>query len=447
MSKTALAWAIAYGAGLLLSVVDPFYGLLAYLLDYYANPPHRWWGRPLPDLRWSLLAGGVILAAYLVKGGSLLDRRILRHAQTKWLIGFLGIAILITPMAISVDRSLHYLTDIVKLTVLYFLIVGTVRTRSQFRWFVLVMIVGAFVWGLDAFADPKRRAGRLFGIGGPDSDTDNSTAAHLLTVIPFIGLSFLNGRLWEKALCVIAAPFVLNTIILCNSRGATLAIGAAAVAALAMARGKFRVYVAGLALLGGVLFVSLVDSTFVARQLTLLQYEEDNSAVSRIESWKGALRLMRDHPLGTGGGGFDILSPVYIPEIVEAHGGQERAAHNTYLWVGSDWGVVGLVLFMGFIATTLVDLHRIRRETTDRRAYLESFAIEVALIGFLTAAFFINRPYAEILYWLAALTAVLRNLHDAERETASAIGPTEDLGTQDPLSPGRRCLQSGSARV
>ena len=43
---------------------------------------------------------------------------------------------------------------------------------------------------------------------------------------------------------------------------------------------------------------------------------------------------------------------------------------------------------------------------------LESLALEVALISFLGAAVFINRMYAEILYWLVALAASLANIHD-----------------------------------
>lgn len=421
MSKTALAWLIAYGAGLLLSVVDPFYALLAYLLDYYAHPPLRWWGLALPDLRWSLLAAGVLLLAYLFNGRSLVDRSILRHRQTKWLLGFLGVAILVTAFAVSVDRSLHYLSDIAKLTLLYLLILGTVRTRSQFRWFVLVMIVGAFIWGVDAFENPKRKAGRLVGIGGPDSDADNSTAAHLLTVLPFLAVYLLKGTAWMRAVCLVAAPFIVNTLILCNSRGASVAIAVAGLSSLLLARGKTRLQLGAMVLLAGVLFVALTDRTFLNRQVTLFSSEQDTSTTGRLDAWKGALELMRDRPFGSGGGGWDIMSPVYIPEVVEAHGGQERTVHNTYLLAGADWGVPGLVLFLGFIASTLRQLHRIRNETGDELIYVESLALEVGLIGFLTAAVFINRLYAEVLYWFAALSGALANINESRQEASEPV--------------------------
>ena len=146
--------------------------------------------------------------------------------------------------------------------------------------------------------------------------------------------------------------------------------------------------------------------------------QNDGAASERVVSWKGGLRLIGDRPLGVGGGGYDMLSPVYAPEVVEAHEGELRAVHNTYLWAAADWGIAGLIAFLGFIVSAFLTLHRIRRETTSDQMKLETLALEIALISFLGAAVFINRMYAEILYWLVALAASLANIHDGERATA-----------------------------
>jgi hypothetical protein len=63
--------------------------------------------------------------------------------------------------------------------------------------------------------------------------------------------------------------------------------------------------------------------------------------------------------------------------------------------------------------SALISLHRIRRQSTNEQIKLESLALEVALIAFMGAAVFINRMYAEILYWLVAMAASLTNIHDA----------------------------------
>jgi hypothetical protein len=119
------------------------------------------------------------------------------------------------------------------------------------------------------------------------------------------------------------------------------------------------------------------------------------------------------------------LSPVYAAEVVEAHEGELRAVHNTYLWAAADWGLPGFVALMGFILSGLSTLHRVRRQTKNERLKLESLALEVGLIAFLGAAVFINRMYAEILYWLVALAASLDNIQRAESQIAPAAGVSE----------------------
>jgi len=65
--------------------------------------------------------------------------------------------------------------------------------------------------------------------------------------------------------------------------------------------------------------------------------------------------------------------------------------------------------------SALVQLYNIQKQTSNEKLYFESYAVMVGLISFLIAAIFTNRPYAEILYWLTALTAALGNIHSREQ--------------------------------
>jgi hypothetical protein len=66
MSITALVFVGLYVAGLVAAFRNPMFGLCAYLWAFYNHPPSRWWGSELPDLRWSLIAAAVTLAAYVI---------------------------------------------------------------------------------------------------------------------------------------------------------------------------------------------------------------------------------------------------------------------------------------------------------------------------------------------------------------------------------------------
>lgn len=422
MSKTSVAWLIGYLGFALLAFYHPMFGLVAYFQDYYAHPPLRWWGDELPfQLRWSMTIALLTLVSYLLRRSSLAELKEESHPQTKWLVFLVLNAVVVTLLgAVWEEKSWEDTANFAKLTVLYFLIIGTVRTEKHFRYLVIIHILGVLDWGWTAFNDPKRDAGRLGGIGGPDSFNDNATAVHLLAILPFIGYVFFEGKRWEKLLCLISAPFVVNTFILTNSRGGFIGLLLMGAVAPLISRGALRRKTLLGMLLGGCLLFSLADPQFIERQQSLQNYQEDEAADQRLASWKGALNLIADHPIGTGGGGFNALSPIYIPEIVEAHEGQPRSVHNTYLQAASEWGIQGLILFLGFLIVSLRELHRLRRDppTTpeQRRLYAMSIAIELGLVGMITAGMFGSRLQTESIYWFAGYISVLRNLYAKERE-------------------------------
>lgn len=422
LSLTAIAWLIAYGAAIVFAFAHPIYGLFGYFLDYYGHPPMRWWGKILPDYRWSLIIALVTLVAFLIKHNALAELRIRRHPQSKWLVLFLvtAFAITISPLAVWPEKSWEKITDLSKIAILYFLIIQIVRTQEHLRWLMIIQIVGVTWWGWDAFTNPHRSAGRLIGIGGPDSYNDNAASAHLVAVLPLMAAVYLTGKRWEKYLCIIGTPLVLNTFILCNSRGGLMGLAGVGIGALLLTSGKLRWQtLLGMIVGVGLLYV-MADQQFLERQQTIQAYEEDASATSRIDSWKGALELVGDHPFGVGGGGFNALSPIYIPEIVEAHEGELRDVHNTFLTAACEWGIVGLFLFVMFLISTFRELNSTRKlsenHVDSQRFRIESTALILGLFGILVAGIFTTRLYAEVIYWLAAFGAVLKNVQAVELE-------------------------------
>jgi probable O-glycosylation ligase (exosortase A-associated) len=80
-----------------------------------------------------------------------------------------------------------------------------------------------------------------------------------------------------------------------------------------------------------------------ARMDTIQTYEEDPSAMGRINAWKMAFNLAQDRPFV--GGGFDIYNPTvfgrYAPVPDDIH-----AAHSIYFQMLGEHGFVGLALFL-----------------------------------------------------------------------------------------------------
>ena len=102
-----------------------------------------------------------------------------------------------------------------------------------------------------------------------------------------------------------------------------------------------------------------------------------------------------------------------------------NAPHNSFIQVGAELGVPGLVLFVGMIASTFVALRRLVRRrpapieaSPASRALIQ--ALTASLIGFVVGAFFLSLAYSEILYTLVALTVGLQKVEQIRQQPAAA---------------------------
>jgi hypothetical protein len=424
MSKMALFWFLLYSGGLVLAIVHPFYPLVSYLAFYYMPPHLNWWGRDLPMLRYSLIASGAIMFSIFAVGGGIEKLKSERNPALPWLLLFGLNTVVVTAWALDTARSWFYTVVFLKLVLLYILIPAAIRTPAQFDAFGTLHVAGATYWGYKAWDNPKRVAGRLREVGGVDSDNDNKAAGHLLTVIPFAALYVLTEkRTVRRVLYAVGAAFIMNVFILCNSRGATLGLIVAGAASILLAGKGRRAMLTKIGIAGALAVLFLADPEFIERQQTTTN-PQDNSALGRLEMWKAGIAVVNDYPLGGGGRAFHILSPRYIPNIVEEHEGEERSPHNTYIQLATDWGIQGTVLYLAFLYATVRTTHRIRKRTPQNTWYVyRSLVVELALIGTMTAAFFSSRLYGESIYWMCSLAFTLHRLQSTELESAAQTEP------------------------
>ena len=447
MSTFLVTWIVVYVGGMVLSVIHPMYPMISYLTFYYAPPHVNWWGRYLPDLRYSLIASGGIVAGLFMKTGSLEPVARDRNRALPWLMLFGANTVLVTLWAFDRARSWEWTLAFLKLILLSVLIPATVRTPLHFDAFGAAHIAGASYWGYKAWDDPKRSAGRLENVGGPDTQNDNQAAGHLLTVIPFVALYVLTEkRKVRRAAVAVAGAFIVNVFILCNSRGATLGLIAMGLAAIMLAGKGKRVKLAGAVAAGAVAVLLLADPEYISRQQTTTD-PNDNSAQSRLVMWRGGYEMVKDYPLGGGGRAFHILSPRYIPSILEKDDREERSPHNTYIQLATDWGVQGMVLWLLFMAATAATLRRIRvRAAGTGWFYHRALALQLALVGTLTAAFFSSRLYGESIYWMCSLAYALHRMQTTALEHPAGDQTIEvlDAGAASAAAPA--VLTRGGAR-
>lgn len=133
-----------------------------------------------------------------------------------------------------------------------------------------------------------------------------------------------------------------------------------------------------------------------------LNVEQDTSSNARLQLWKSAAEITRDHPFfGTGWGTFAASYPAYRDPEENTTAG--LYAHNDYIQLASEGGMPALILLLGIFACLLLQLKRSLSMTQNPDA-LEATGL---LLGVL--ALFIHAGVNFIFYFafMNILTGVL----------------------------------------
>jgi len=413
-------WLVAFWRG-------PIWALVVYVFIYFNIPAHQWWGSQVPDLRWSLLAAAVLLTSCMMHGDKLTPRSSSQNLPGVFLLLLLVWMMAISPFGPDPGRSWNKVYDFFRYVLIFFLINRVIRDFTKYRLFVAMLLVCTFY--LSVLAHHYFSGSRLDGVGLPDASDANMLAALVLLVLPLYVAMFVTEQKWLRLLPLAAMVMVLNMFVMCGSRGAFLGLivqGGMALPILRRQVGLFRALACCLIVVA--CLFRLMSDQYKDRLLGLEQGLQNESgemgAVSagRTEIWKYGLLMVRDYPLGAGGGAFRGLSPLYIPGSLLTGG--ERASHNTYLLVLVEQGGVGLIIYFGFIFALFRILFRAIKQArgkelsaTQQKVLYHANAVAIGLAGFWTASFFIDRLYFEGIYLISALVPVLvRLLENPEAE-------------------------------
>jgi O-antigen ligase len=280
-------------------------------------------------------------------------------------------------------------------------------------WLLGCFVIGALisaVYGLIVPTDPHAPE-RLSGAAG----NANQTAAALVAGAALAGA--LAATLRDQPLLRLAAavgvPLCAFALFLTLSRGGLVALGTALLAAIVMG-GRWRgtvLAVAVVAAVGCVTYFGVFAAPEARERVTTFK-----GGTGRTDVWTVGWRMVEAHPArGVGAGNFAGTSVHYLlrPGSIKRDDfivDTPKAAHNMYLEVLAELGVVGLTLFLaiiGFSLTCLVRAVRSFNRAGNRQLEILSRAVFVALVGILAADFFGSREFAKELWLLMSLAPAL----------------------------------------
>jgi probable O-glycosylation ligase (exosortase A-associated) len=146
------------------------------------------------------------------------------------------------------------------------------------------------------------------------------------------------------------------------------------------------------------------------RMKSIENYEQDSSAMGRINTWKMAFNLANARPLV--GGGFEPYTrrvfQEYAPNPDDVH-----SAHSIYFQLLGEHGYVGLLLFLVLGGIGWVTARRIIVQSRGKAEHTWAAnlarAIQVSLVAFGVGGAFVNISYWDLTYYeLIVLTVAHR---------------------------------------
>ena len=433
---TGLAFLLAFSSGCVLALArHPLYGLLTYVAVFYLHPPSAWWGATLPDLRWSLLAAVITLAAVWLHSAKLPRLSAFWMHRVPWLFLILSVWLAIQLWwAVLPDRQMQLLVLYVKYIVLLYVIFRILVTEKAIRAFLWAHIVGCFYMGWTAFT--SHSGGRFEGFRGPDISEANAGALTLATGFFFLGALFLASK-WRARLGLAGiAPFLLDGIVRTASRGGFLALSLGGTIFTMLAPKQHRKLILALGVIAIGVFLALTNALFWQRIGTIHYLGEHveglDTGSGRVSIMVGQLEMFKSNPLGHGHRATPYLSPYYIEEsVLSAKPGETRAeiaSHNTFMSLLVEQGVLGAAFYLALAVWTLTRLARLRRRLRGSGHFGEVLVagLGAAMAAILSGDMFVDYLKLEIRVWFTALLMVAEELwpraeaDSRAREEASA---------------------------
>lgn len=268
------------------------------------------------------------------------------------------------------------------------------------------LITGSMVW-------ENQGVPRLHG-STPNYHHPNSLAGTQLSVLPFILCLIPTVKGLLKKALIAQAALTIIVIVICGSRTAYLA-GLICLLMMLIKSGTVKQKFS-LMLIVPILALAFIPDAYWSRFETIFTQEEiqGRSFETRVQILRDAIGTFVENPGGIGVGAF--------PAYRMFNYGRVQDTHNLYLQVATNLGVVGLVIFFGFILAIYRSLKRmsirlrdltvenIEQQGTLEYSYLRILrAICNATIWFLIIRLLLGlfgHDLYEIYWWFAAGIAI-----------------------------------------
>ncbi|MET0081757.1 MAG: putative O-glycosylation ligase, exosortase A system-associated [Sedimenticola sp.] len=407
----------------------PYIGILMFAWISYMNPHRLTWG-----IAYDFPFAALILAVTAI---GLLITKDMKKLPSGYFVIYVWIAWAVwmnftTPFALEPEVAASEWERAVKIQLVSFLTIMLLQSKERLMIFIWVVALSVGFYGIKGGVFTILTQGNylVWGPEGTFFSGNNGLAIALLMVLPLIRfLQVESDNKWIKLFLIGSMILCALSVIASYSRGAFLA--AAAVAFYLLLKSRHKIVIAPVLILSAVSMLWFMPEKYFDRLETIETFEEDRSAMGRINAWYFAFNVAEDNPIT--GGGFGVFRPGtflrYAPDPLDYHD-----AHSIYFEVLGEHGFIGLALFLLLGISTLLlarSTAKITKKIEDLHwAYNLVNMLHVGVIAYAVGGLFLGLAYFDLYYHLIALVILTRLLVD-QHLAESGINDTRATASRE----------------
>lgn len=396
-------------------------GVLLWNWIGFMNPHRLGWG-PAVHFKFAYIIGIVTLAGLLFTK----ERKPIPNTPLVWVLGFFICWMCFTTyQALVPDDAFFQWKKVMKIQLFIFVGLMVMQSRAKINQWLWVIVLSIAFFGVKGGFFTLTSGGHFLVLGprGSQIEDNNTLALSLIMILPLMW--YLANQVQRPIFRWIMYGFmglIMVSVFGSHSRGALLAFSAIVFILILKSQHKVKL----LALLALVLPVMLaaMPAEWFDRMKTIKTYQEDASAMGRINAWHFAYNLAKDRPFV--GGGFETFRPglfeKYAPNPEDYHD-----SHSIYFEVLGEHGFFGLSLFLTILWLSWRLAGTIQKRTRGLEAFGWAYdlakMLQVSIVGYAVGGTFLGVAYFDLFYCLVAI--LILTYHEVNQSIPAPLSALE----------------------
>ena len=391
----------------------PWLGVLMWTWIGVMNPHRLTWGFAY-SFPFAAIVGVVTLVSLLV---SKEPKRFPVMPVTVMLILLVVWENVTYPFGINLTNEPYVQWDkVMKIHLFTAVMLLVMQTEQRIRWLVWVAALSIAFYGIKGGLFTLTTGGGGMVLGPDGSFISGNTEISLAITMAMPLLWFLQAQSKRRVVRVgLIAGIALCAVAVLGSysRGGLLAVAAMGGFLWLKSRNKVVIGILMLALIP--LMLGFMPEKWFSRMNTISTYEQDGSAMGRVNAWHYAFNLAKDRPLI--GGGMRAFTDegfaIWAPNPTDVHD-----AHSIWFQMLGEQGFIGFGFFLSFqlLAWGLAkDIVRRCKPRDDLRWAADLAAmVQVSLIGYWVGGSFLGLAYWDFPYVLVGILVLTKLVIDKQ---------------------------------